>query len=58
MKDAVRCPYCVSGFEFHIMFAHVDGRYMCNNVATRPIPTMQNTHVTAQIAVSWSLLAP
>jgi hypothetical protein len=26
----VRCPYCVSGHEFHPMIAHVDGRFICN----------------------------
>ena len=30
MECAVRCPYCVSGFEFRLMVAHVDGRYICN----------------------------
>ena len=30
MERAVRCPYCVLGFEFRRMVAHVDGRHICN----------------------------
>jgi len=30
MECALRCPYCVSDFEFHRMVAHVDGRHICN----------------------------
>lgn len=30
MAGTVRCPYCVTGFEFHAMVAHIDGRYICN----------------------------
>jgi ribosomal protein S27AE len=29
MSDLIRCPYCVLGFEFRPMIAHVDGRYIC-----------------------------
>ncbi len=29
-KEMVRCPYCVSGNEFHPMVSHVDGRFICN----------------------------
>src|SRR3954471_16770866 len=30
MKDPMRCPYCVSGFEFRLMVGHVDGRGICS----------------------------
>jgi late competence protein required for DNA uptake (superfamily II DNA/RNA helicase) len=30
MRGTVRCPYCVTGLEFHPMVAHVDGRHICN----------------------------
>ncbi len=30
MEGKVRCPYCVSGIEFHPMVPHLDGRHICN----------------------------
>jgi ribosomal protein S27AE len=38
MKGTVRCPYCVTGVEFHPMVAHVDDRHICNKCGhtTRP----------------------
>jgi len=38
VKDAVRCPYCISDSEFRRMVAHVDARHICNKCGhtTRP----------------------
>jgi ribosomal protein S27AE len=38
MRDVVRCPYCVLGFEFGPMVAHVDGRYVCGKCGHTAYP--------------------
>jgi ribosomal protein S27AE len=37
-KGTVLCPYCVSGFEFRLMVAHVDGRYICDRCGHTAYP--------------------
>ena len=38
MKDAARCPYCISGVEFRRMIAHVDGRSICSKCGHTTCP--------------------
>ena len=49
-KGTVLCPYCVCGFEFRLMVAHVDGRYICDRAAIPPIREIPNTTVAAPSA--------
>ena len=46
MKHTVRCPYCVTGFEFHTMVEHIDGRHICNKCGhtTRPSDAEYECH--------------
>jgi hypothetical protein len=39
MKGRVRCPYCVTGFEFHPMVGHIDGRHICNKCGHTTCPS-------------------
>ena len=39
MKQTVRCPYCVTDWEFHAMVAHIDGRYICNKCGHTTLPS-------------------
>jgi ribosomal protein S27AE len=38
MRDTVRCPFCVLGFECFPMVAHVDGRYICGKCGHTAYP--------------------
>jgi len=53
MADIVRCPYCVSGLEFHPMVAHVDGRYICCKCGHTARPAMQVMSATVLNAYRW-----
>jgi hypothetical protein len=46
MPCTVRCPYCVTGFEFHPMVTHLDSRHMCNKCGhtTRPSDAQYECH--------------
>ena len=37
-KATVLCPYCVSGLEFRLMVAHLDGRYICDKCGHTAYP--------------------
>jgi len=39
MSEIVRCPYCVLGFEFRPMIAHVVGTYICGKCGHTARPT-------------------
>jgi hypothetical protein len=47
MSDIIRCPYCVLGFEFRPMIAHVDGGYICNRCGTLHVQGMGFMSVNA-----------
>jgi hypothetical protein len=42
IEMAIRCPYCVLGYEFRPMVAHADGKFVCNKCGHLAIPSDNN----------------
>ena len=46
MSEIIRCPYCVQGFDFRAMIAHIDGKYICGKCGHTAHPGNLGFHFT------------